>query len=119
MNDILEKRYCEILRKIPNTTDIIILKEGKIIGKTKAPQSISIDDSEAEFIAELIQLRHHVAGFHKILNGLQITINVFREHCIFVTHLDESLVLIIITRDVDTENTRQIISKLRSEYAFG
>lgn len=119
MDNIYEKLCSKVTRKIPNTSHIIIMKDGEIINNIKTtPIKDNIDDSEIKFIAELIKLRYHIVDFHKVLSGLEMTINIFREHCIFVTSLDETVVLIIITRDVNTENTRQVISNIRSEYGF-
>lgn len=119
MDDIYEKLCSKVTRKIPDTVHIIIMRDGEIINNIKTTLvKDNIDDSEIKFIAELVKLRYHIADFHKILGGLEMTVNVFREHCIFVTSLDETAVLIIITRDVNIENTRQIISNIRSEHGF-
>lgn len=120
MDNIYKKLCSKIIRKIPNTAYVIIMKDGQIINDIMTtPVKDNLEDSEIKFIAELIKLRYHIADFHKILSGLKMTINIFREHCIFVTSLDETLVLVMITKDVDIENARQVISDIRNEYGFG
>lgn len=118
MDNIYEKLCSEVTRKIPDTAHIIIMRDGEIINIKTTPIKDNIDDTEIKFIAELVKLRYHIVDFHKVLSGLEMTVNVFREHCIFVTSLDETTILIIITRDVNTENTRHAISNIRIEYGF-
>lgn len=119
MDPIYEEMCSEISKKITNMIHMIIIKDGKTVNSVRTTSvKDNIDDSEIRFIAELIKLRYHIADFHKILNGLKMTINIFQEHCIFVTSLDEASVLMIITKDVDTESTRQVISGIRNKYGF-
>ncbi len=108
-----------LLEKIPQTMAIMVIdKDGKpvkVITNTKLLEG-EIDDAELEFIAKLVGLRYHIADFHKILSSLQMTVNVFRDHCIFVTSFGSEFLIVIITRDVEIEKTRQIISQTKEEY---
>ncbi len=94
---------------------MIIDKEGNLIKYSVSKSFESeLGSHEIEYIAKLIGLRYKKADFNKILNGLEVTINAFKDHCIFVTSLNSSYTVAIITGKVDVEKTRQIISEIKS-----
>jgi len=62
---------------------------------------------------KLIGLRYRVADFHKIRGGLEMTINVFKDNCIIVTSRNGNSIIAIITKSVDVEKVRQIISQIK------
>ena len=104
-----------LLEKIPEIgATMIIDKEGNLIKHTVSKSFESeIDPHEIEYIAKLIGLRFRVADFHKIRNGLEMTINVFKENCIIVTSRSNNSIIAIMTKSVDIEKIRQIISKIK------
>ncbi len=104
-----------LLEKIPQIgATMIIDKEGKLIKHTVSKSFESeIDPHEIEYIAKLIGLRYRVADFHKIRNGLQMTINVFKEIFIIVTSHSYNSIIAIMTKSVDIEKIRQIISQIK------
>ena len=93
---------------------MIIDREGNLIKHTVSKSFESeIDPHELEYIAKLIGLRYRIADFHKIRNGLQMTINVFKDNCIIVTSHSYDSIIAIITKSVDIEKVRQIISQIK------
>ena len=104
-----------LLEKIPEIdATMIIDREGNLIKHTVSKSFESeIDPHELEYIAKLIGLRYRVVDFHKMRGGLQMTINVFKENCIIVTSRNGSSIIAIMTKSVDIEKIRQIISKIK------
>ena len=104
-----------LLEKIPEIdATMIIGREGNLIKHTVSKSFESeIDPHELEYIAKLIGLRYRIADFHKILNGLEMTINVFKENCIITTSRNDISIIAILTKTVDIEKIRQIISQIK------
>ena len=104
-----------LLEKIPEIgATMIIDREGNLVKHTVSKSFESeIDPHEIEYIAKLIGLRHQVADFNKIRGGLEMTINVFKDNCIIVTSRNDNSIIAIITKSVDVENIRQIISQIK------
>ena len=104
-----------LLEKIPQIgATMIIDREGNLIKHTVSKSFESeIDPHELEYIAKLIGLRFRIADFHKILNGLEMTINVFKENCIITTSRNGISIIAILTKTVDIEKIRQIISQIK------
>jgi len=104
-----------LLEKIPEIdATMIIDREGNLIKHTVSKSFESeIDPHELEYIAKLIGLRFRIADFNKILHGLEMTINVFKENCIITTSRNGSSIIAILTKTVDIEKIRQIISKIK------
>jgi len=104
-----------LLEKIPQIgATMIIDRDGHLMKHTVSKSFESeIDPHELEYIAKLIGLRYRVVDFHKMRGGLQMTINVFKENCIIVTSRNGSSIIAIMTKSVDIEKIRQIISKIK------
>lgn len=111
-------KFRPLLDRIPETIAVMgIDKDGKLITKCVSKSFESeFDSSELEYISRLIGLRYKIANFHKILEGLKMTVNVFRDHCIFVTSLADGSVIAIVTKNVDIEKTRQIVSHIDLDF---
>jgi len=104
-----------LLEKIPEIgATMVIGREGNLINHNVSKSFESeIDPHELEYIAKLIGLRLRIADFNKILNGLEMTINVFKENCIITTSRNGSSIIAILRKSVDIEKIRQIISKIK------
>ena len=104
-----------LLEKIPEIdVTMIIDREGNLIKHTISKSFESeVDPHEIEYIAKLIGLRYRVADFHKIRGGLEMTINVFKDNCIIVTSRSDNSIIAIMTKSVDVEKVRQIISQIK------
>jgi len=104
-----------LLEKIPEIcATMIIDRDGYLMKHTVSKSFESeIDPHELEYIAKLIGLRYRVVDFHKIRGGLEMTINVFKDNCIIVTSRNGSSIIAIITKSVDIEKIRQILSKIK------
>jgi len=76
---------------------MVIDKQGSII-ECQITESIGkiIDLSELTYIAKLVSLRYDVAQFHAILDGLQMTINIFKHVLTLTTFLNDGKLLIVI-----------------------
>ena len=104
-----------LLEKIPEIgATMIIDREGNLVKHTVSKSFESeIDPHEIEYIAKLIGLRYRIADFHKIRCGLEMTINVFKDNCIIVTSRNDNSIIAIMTKSVDVEKVRQIISQIK------
>ena len=103
-----------LLEKIPKIDAVMIINDGKLTEYTisKSFEGV-LDPKEEEYIAKLIGLRYRIANFHKIRGGLKMTINVFKENCIITTSRNGSSIIAILTKNVDIEKIRQIISQIK------
>ena len=117
---IVDKLFTNlVMTRIPELVSVLLIAEGgKLIKNINPNSSERFDKTELEFIAKLIDLRYSIVGFDKILGGLRITVNVFRDYCIFVTRLNHNFTIAIITKNVDIEKTRQIIGEIKDECNF-
>ena len=104
-----------LLEKIPQIEGTMIIdKEGNLIKYSVSKSFESeLGSHEIEYFAKLVGLRFRMAEFHKIRGGLKMTINVFRDNCIIVTSRDGNSITAIITKMVDIEKIRQIISQIK------
>ena len=102
---------------IPQTISIMIIDDEGNLLKNYISKDFEnrVDPAELEYFAKIIGLRFKIVGFDKILHGLEVTINVFRDNCIFVTSVSSKFIIAIMTEKVDVEKTRHIISKIKSE----
>ena len=119
-NIIVDKLFTNlVMTRIPELVSVLLIgKGGKLIKNINPNSSERFDKTELEFIAKLIDLRYSIVDFDKILGGLRITVNVFRDYCIFVTALNHNFTIAIITKNVDIEKTRQIIGEIKDECNF-
>ncbi len=103
-----------LLEKIPKIDAVMIINDGKLTEYTisKSFEGV-LDPKEEKYIAKLIGLRYRIADFHKIRGGLKMTINVFKENCIITTSRNGSSIIAILTKNVDIEKVRQIISQIK------
>ena len=72
----------------------------------------TIDLDEQKYIAKLVGLRYRIAEYHKIQDGLKISVDVFKDSCIAVTSRDSKSMIAVITKMTNIENIRQIMSQI-------
>lgn len=106
------------LEKIPHTIAVLIIDDKgnlieKIVSKSFEGEFAS---SELEYIAKMIGLRYKIVDFHKMMSGLEMTINIFRDRCVFVSQLSSTSFIAVITKNVDIQKARQIFSQMKSDY---
>lgn len=65
--------------------------------------------SELRYIAKLISLRYKIADFHKILDGLQLTIDVFSDNIMIVTSVGEMFLSVIANKEIDLKKTIELL----------
>ena len=103
-----------LLEKISQIDVAMIINDGELTKYTISESfEGEIDLKEIEQIAKLIGRRYRIAGFHKIRGGLKMTINVFKDSYIIVTSRDGNSIIAIVTKMVDLERIRQIISQIK------
>ena len=85
----------------------------KVVSKSSEGEFAS---SELEYISKMIGLRYKIVDFHKMMSGLEMTINIFRDRCVFVSQLSGTSVIAVITKNVDIQKARQIFSQMKSDY---
>ena len=105
-----------LLERIPDTIAVLIIDpNGDLIEKSISKSFESeFGYSELEYIAKLIGLRYKIAEFPKIMGCLEMTINIFKDRCIFVSQLSSTSFIAIITKNVDLEKTRNNLSKIKA-----
>ncbi len=113
-----ESFVSSLLGKSPQIIAIMVIdKDGKLIKKIiSKPLESEFGSFELEYIAKLIGLRYRIAEFHKILQGLIMTINVFNERFIFVTGLADSTIIAVITKNENMEKTCEIMSQIHRSF---
>lgn len=106
------------LDKIPRTIAVLIIDgKGNLIEKIVSKSSEGeFASSELEYIAKMIGLRYKIVDFPKMMSGLEMTINIFRDRCVFVSQLSSTSFIAVITKNVDVEKGRQIFSQMKSDY---
>jgi len=113
-----ESFVSSLLEKSPQIIAVMVIdKDGKLIKKIiSKPLESEFGSFELEYIAKLIGLRYRIAEFHKILQGLIMTINVFNERFIFVTGLADSTIIAVITKNENMEKTCEIMSQIHRSF---
>jgi hypothetical protein len=104
-----------------NTSSIkavmIIDKEGKILESIVTNSFASIIDvRELNYIAKLISLRFHIVDFHKILDGLQMTVNIFKDILMLVTSFNDDILVVITTKTIDLPKTIDAILDTKTRF---
>jgi len=96
---------------------MVIDKDGKLIKKiiSKSLES-EFGSFELEYIAKLIGLRYRIVEFHKIMHGLKMTINIFKERFIFVTGLSDGTIIAVITKNDNIEKTCETMSQIQQSF---
>lgn len=111
--DLERKPLLNELYKIPKVKAVMIIDER---GSLLEHISNSLFEkehliSELRYVAKLIALRYKIADFHKILDGLELTVNVFRNNIMITTSLDDVLLTLILDREI---NMNKAINALKS-----
>ena len=106
------------LEKIPYTIAVLIIDgKGNLIEKVVSKSSESeFASSELEYIAKMIGLRYKIVDFPKMMSGLEMTINIFRDRCVYVSQLSSTSFIAVITKNVDIQKARQIFSQMKKDY---
>ncbi len=80
---------------------MIIDDQGKIIEYIETEEfkkEISFD--ELKYIASLVSLRFRIVEFHKILGGLEMTVNIFKDHTMMTTPLEDKISVVFMPRRI-------------------
>jgi len=104
----IDNKAQEILNRVQQNISspklaMVVDKDGKIleciitdgIGKI-------VDLTELTYIAKMIAIRYDVAGYHTILNGLQMDVSVFKHvFALSILMKDDNLLIVIVPKTVD------------------
>ena len=104
----IDNKAQEILNRVQQNISfpklaMIVDKEGKIleciitdgIGKI-------IDLTELTYIARMVAIRYDVAGYHTMLNGLQMDVSVFKHvFALSILMKDDNLLIVIVPKTVN------------------
>lgn len=98
----VDSRAQEIINQVqqiissPKIT-IVADKEGEVLEMTVNGQMRKIVDlAELTYIAKVISMRYEVAGYHTLLDGLQMDIGIFKNVFALSTMIDDDKTLIVI-----------------------
>lgn len=97
------KEESESKLKLKQDQDAIMIidKQGKIIEHAETEEfkkEVSFD--ELTYIASLVSLRFRIAEFHKILGGLEMTVNIFKDHVMMTTQLEDKISVVFMPRRI-------------------
>ncbi|MBI1829538.1 MAG: hypothetical protein HY222_05020 [Thaumarchaeota archaeon] len=89
---------------------VIIDKQGNILECiTKDSFESETDLDDLKHISSLISLRFRIVDFDKILHGLEMTVDIFRDYFVLVTSLNDDILFVIVPKIV---NLKEIINTI-------
>ena len=105
--DLERKLLLNELHKIPKVKSVMIIEERGSLLEHVSNDMFEKEHpvSELRYIAKLIALRYKIAEFHKILDGLELTVNMFRNDMMITTSFDEILLSLILEKGVNVNKT--------------
>jgi hypothetical protein len=111
--DLERKPLLNELYKIPKVKAVMMIDErrGLLEHISNSLFEKEHPTSELRYVAKLIALRYKIADFHKILDGLELTVNMFRNDIMITTSLDDVLLTLILDREI---NMNKAINALKS-----
>jgi hypothetical protein len=98
----VDNKAQEILNKVQQITSspkvaMVTDEKGKILELVVNGQMRKLVDlAEITYIAKTVSMRYEVAGYHKILDGLQMDISIFKHVFALSTMIDEDKILMVI-----------------------
>jgi hypothetical protein len=103
MNPIpVDSRAQEIMNQVQEATSspkvtIVTDKQGEVLElAVNGPMRKVVDLSELTYIAKVISMRYEVAGYHTILDGLQMDVGIFKNVFALSTMIDDDKILIVV-----------------------
>jgi hypothetical protein len=108
-----------VTENFPNWLGIMIIKSPKDFEVLAAPNSpfktYSDENYKLENIATLVAQRFPSLGFFDILDGLDLTMNMFGTYCLCTTVVHDKLFSIIFPKDEDVTKTYVSFKKTANE----
>lgn len=69
-------------------------------------------------IAKKVSIRFKIKNFHKELEGLQMTINIFKRHILLVRSLSDNIIIVMILgANTDIRNSLDIVLDIKNRYS--
>lgn len=103
MNPIpVDSRAQEVMNQVQEATSspkvtIVTDKQGEVLElAVNGPMRKIVDLSELTYIAKVISMRYEVAGYHTILDGLQMDVGIFKNVFALSTMIDDDKTLIVV-----------------------
>ncbi|MEX0764414.1 MAG: hypothetical protein WEC35_07580 [Nitrosopumilaceae archaeon] len=94
---------------------MVIEKNGDIIEYVVTdPTKTLVTLSDLVEIASLISLRYGIVGFDKILGGLRLTIDEFRDHTTVSTSIEKGILVTVVPNTVNLNSVIDEIKKILS-----
>ncbi|MGQ0639003.1 MAG: hypothetical protein ACT4N1_06615 [Nitrososphaerota archaeon] len=94
---------------------MVIEKNGDIIEYLVTdPTKTLVTLSDLVEIASLIALRYGIVGFDKLLGGLRLTIDEFRDHTTVSTSIEKGILVTVVPNTVNLNNAVGEIKKILS-----
>ncbi len=69
-------------------------------------------------IAKKVSVRFKIKNFHKELEGLHMTINIFKRHILLVRSLSNNIILVmILAANTDIRNSLDVVLDVKNRYS--
>ncbi len=69
-------------------------------------------------IAKKVSVRFKIKNFHKELEGLRMTINIFKRHILLVRSLSNNIILVmILAANTDIRNSLDVVLDVKNRYS--
>ncbi len=69
-------------------------------------------------IAKKVSVRFKIKNFHKELEGLHMTINIFKRHILMVRSLSNNIILVmILAANTDIRNSLDVVLDVKNRYS--
>jgi len=69
-------------------------------------------------IAKKVSIRFKIKNFHKELEGLQMTINIFKRHILLVRSLSDNIIIVMILgANTDIRNSLDVVLDIKNRYS--
>jgi len=69
-------------------------------------------------IAKKVSVRFKIKNFHKELEGLRMTINIFKRHILLVRSLSNNIILVmILAANTDIRNSLDVVLDIKNRYS--
>ena len=69
-------------------------------------------------IAKKVSVRFKIKNFHKELEGLHMTINIFKRHILMVRSLSNNIILVmILAANTDIRNSLDVVLDIKNRYS--
>jgi len=109
-----------VKEKFPNWQAVMLIKSYEEFNALYSPNSPFTGHEDRhyylDYIAGLVSVRYTSIGFDKLMDGLKTTINIFGNHLMLVTSIDERVFAVILSKQenlTEVRNTfKEVVEKI-------